>query len=633
MEEIINQLFTNSATPQVKEWLEALMSTTTKSTVNIVLESLNWVFLACGLALAIWHFATQAFSASASGETGPAEAHYWGWLRTVIGLLFLAPVSFGLSTIQLIVLMIALAGSNLAQIGWSAVVDEFYSDKSVSSTEFMPPPYETVEGIMKSQICYLYVKLDENSEQTFQMYEGINFVGSTRYTGPYSYIPDNKCGEVEYPDLSEMYDYSTSQTLEGIAQKYEQEIHASIEQLERKLFPLSLNIARIINPGSRALMVKSNLISTNIQQELTSEKYSLPLYNAIETYQTNIKTAYSQLIQSSQKDVEQNNLSSQKEAEWVFAGGYYRRISDITYTLGQMSKAVNPTISPPEWEELYQKQDYDVNQGRKSFGEWYETSLNNWKNFKGKYVSSTNNTLVSTSQGGAQPDQKTASFSISKILREVLAGLAVDYGDADYQDMHPFAKIADLGLRFEIAAYGLLLAVAGAGLIPFVGSAVGAIEGVTGFLFQLLFISGAIFSTVFPLIPYFLFSVGLAGWFVAIITFLLFSPLWVMGNINMTSKAPIIGTAWTNAVHIFFTPIILIILSILGLELFSLASSYIVMGFSKSFDVAISDSGIFAPILYALMFGLFHVVAAYFCFSPLLTMPQKITEYISGNGD
>src|SRR3990167_2200057 len=246
------------------------------------------------------------------------------------------------------------------------------------------------------------------------------------------------------------------------------------------------------------------------------------------------------------------------------------------------------------------------------------------------------------------------SSSLMHTFMENLSGHAA--GSGDVHSANPLPKIALFGYRLMITAhllFAVLLATAvgltaaftinpialGTGLtMSPMGEAVKAAVGlVTPFIFVMigsLYSLGALLGIYVHLIPFVIFTVGVIGWFIAVIEVMVAAPIVALGILSPGGQHDILGRA-EPALMLVFNLFLRPVLMVFGLMAAMLLSVVVVnlinAGFLAVMEQIISHPGLFEQILFIAAYVSLLVTALNKTFSLIYMIPERVLTYIGGH--
>lgn len=641
----------------------------------------NQGILFFGSILLLW---VTVFGVTNTANDGVALGKRWNTfytpLRTLTASALLIPGGSGYSGIQLLILKIVLWGAGFASTGWgvyvsnavlntsantvmrSVVDDSQFDALAAAAVRMQVCAYASNKAIQQvipgsAQPLVLYAENtpkvtvgNDNQYTTTVGYRSPNWVGS-----------DDICGKIQITSNYQSPTSTNDQGASALAAQLGGQITTTKYQFLMQLFgpsgvqPIS---AQIISATEGGQPVSTSAIRTQITQLR--------------------QKLFSQLQKDVQASLSANNSTfMQKLARhgWASAGQLYMEISRVKDTVSQTSHADSIYESGagiqsimPGSETVYAMQlvaypytylaglsltkALSIPESSKkpplpSIASFSASDFadggNSVKSYITRVFKNWSNGMVQTVVYSLNPNENTDMIWQIKDLGDNIAG----YSEA--------ALIA--GAAFKGALDGLLegskvasgQSVLGTNVSGPAGIIVGAIAGVKGFFISLLallsqglkslLLLGYFFGIWIPMVPYFIFTVGVVGWVVVVVESLIAGSLWTVMHLTPESNDSFIGSqqqGYLILMSVFFRPALMILGLVCSVILLNPIISFVDTTFLGIFQVMQADSltGLLSVAGFILAYGVVIYSTIMLIFSLPQTLPDRILRWVgAGTGD
>lgn len=627
-------------------------------------------------------FYVTVFGVLNTANDGEALGKKWSTfytpLRTIGSAAALIPTASGYAGIQIMLLMVVTWSVGFASSMWKATVEysvgQQIMEQAVKSVTDDPNFEALAFNALRMRVCAAGVskgvsdtlgtnyKLIVNVENTASENMSVLKAGAktTTYTSTISYKDNNWpgsdaiCGKVVLSNT-----FFAPQTNSQVTADVTRSLQNAIGQIRYK------SALALLDGGSGVI----NTIADEVVQAVEEDGKQISAASiAMRVSAVRVKLM-EQLIGEVKKQVEAENSEAARklsEKGWVYAGSLYREISRIKDSVRNATQSRSEYI--PGTGTLETKLSGDV--------------LDSANGILAKY-----NSLVSiviakaTVATSAASDRPTVpkiqtSFGVSDFagggngVKTMItayfnqAGGAAVTGVIHYMsdpEEDPIMRVknvgdwtATLGESIIMAKITVTSVLAGLGKAAEGASILGAgVSGILGFVISLLaelwsYVSLSVYTLIYagyflgiwiPMIPFYIFAVGVVGWLVFVLEMLAAGVLWMAAHTTPAREDSFIGSQTQGYLLVmsgFFRPALMVLGLIASMAILNPAVQYINEGFILAFRSIQADSvtGLLSVAGFLLVYCTIIFAVFMMIFALPQTLPDRILRWIgAGIGD
>ena len=558
---------------------------------------------------------------------GQAQNSMWTPIRVVVALALLIPAPSGYSASQQVITFVAEKGIGLASSVWSASLA--YMDNK--GTLYAPPGTRHGEylatAMLRSSVCLEIINHSEGGsvikrEPRMDMGSS-DAVLSQHWTGTGISIFNFVTGQTHYPidacgSMKLTMNMTDDSLILPIKTKYVYEVQKAIADMDDEMYALA-----------RSMVTEYRDFQTGDTDSFSFTGKEISL--AGKRYDAAIKTALAEATVKL-KDARESDTGWKSDAEkwgWMAAGTYYMDIMRLHQSTLDFA-AIKPTTSPPV-EEVYQNDDYARG----------ITFINDY--LKERYTINNEGDTVKIT------DYKKEStlWDYNKMLKKALeAALVNDDPILSMQTYgHGIINTIETGL---IAAGAARIAGSGTAnslylkIIPGGGAITGAAKALSEMLFTASVVVAAILLPIafllafyLPTMPFILWMMGLAGWFILYIESLIAAPIWAAAHAINSGGDAVSQNAKTGymlLLSMFLRPT-LMLFGFFGSFFVTILMGKLIQVFFIPMVLSVSGDrtiGLVSVISFSIILTMLMITIAHRAFGLIHEIPDRILRYIGG---
>lgn len=559
-----------------------------------------------------------------TGEKGQILGRYspvWVPIRAVIGLGMLTPLGSGYSVIQILVLWVAMWGSQLGDEGWAKANSYMSSNMSLSRIVPNQKTRDTVSSIYRMELCARAVRRSASRAQdsfgvtTPQLpaagsrYEvddpwfgGQQFVHTISYDG-YGELggEEGLCGKIQLRrEASE--DSAVAQTMDWQVQ--------NLHGLREALAGVAIDEISGRRTGGE---IRGQL--AQIERDFAEAER---------------RRARSFLARtgSAEQAVRQAQTQRAASAGWMSAGSYYLTFAGFAATVNEQMTQ-QPDFSAPRTNDLPASVRQDV-------APWMATSSN--------VTGGAADPASSENAPGTSWWDKATNFSpIDQFYKQIMAefgitlrGVFEQVKGALIDEGNPILAFVSVGQAMISA---LEIAFAAALVVIGVASALtGGVGGVLLFMtiapaFMPLLLCAIFLAYFLPGIPYFIWMMGVAGWLLMLVQCVSAAPLWAAAHVAPDGEGfagDRAKTGYMLIIGLVARPILMVIGLVAGMLIVEFMARLIGVTFTWWIDsVTIGNSmGVVGLLSFMVILASLVLVMVRWSFSLIHIVPDTVLRFI-----
>ena len=556
---------------------------------------------------------------------GQAQNSMWTPIRVVVALALLMPLPSGYSIVQEAITFVAQKGIGLASNVWSASLT--YMDNK--GTLYTPPATQHGEylatGMLRSSICLEIINHSEGEqvikrEPRMEM-GGSDAVLSQHWTGTGISIFNFVRGQTNYPvdacgSMKLIMNMTDDPLILPIKTKYVYEVQKAIADMDDEMYSLARNMVeeyRKFQPGDT--------------YSFTGKEIS----TAGQRYDAAIKTALADAT-TKLNDARESDTGWRNKAEewgWMAAGSYYMDIMRLHQATMDFA-AIQPTTAPPD-EEVYRNDDYARGVG----------FMNDY--LKERYTINNDGDTVKITDY----KKENSLFEINTMLKKALETALVN--DDPILSMQAYGHGIINTIEVGLVAAGVAK-MAGSGtanslylkFIPGGGAITGAAKALSEMLFTASVVVAAILLPIafflafyLPTMPFILWMMGLAGWFILYIESLIAAPIWASAHAINSGGDAVSQNAkqgYMLLLSMFLRPT-LMLFGFFGSFFVTILMGKLIQIFFIPMVLSVSGDrtiGLVSVISFSIILAMLMITIAHRAFGLIHEIPDRILRYIGG---
>ena len=591
-----------------------------------VLGFLNGAVLGAAGLLLLWSIVDFVYRMAHSGET--ADKHdRWAPIRIPVAVAALVPVSGGFSAVQLLVLLLAVQGSDLAERGWRLAVDKMVEtaqdgDGASLTTAGVPEPEAVARAVLQGYACVEALRIQgiqakQNviphnastvqtiGKQQATIKESLTTVqwGGADGTG----VSPTACGAVTWVDKVELGAGVGKSVREDAKAMAAFALRKSASEAQAKALAV---LAADLQPlGRRAALVTA------------PDKVAVPpqpaeIIAAVDRYRAAVAQSITVAVTSADKALSTAWTDEAKASGWVYAATWWSTIANAQAAVLSLAKRQPEVSASPNYKGI---PDTAIPIISAAVG----AADDAWK---AAHVSkgAPDPGIVARAQAGAMGQYgkdsdaaQTADEWDTKIGGWIGAAVRPYLQAVRPDSINPIADMSRMGHMQMQAAVLCWFAPLPFAAIPFAGNAISyASTGITA-LAGLLGISGATLAIYLPMLPFVTFAFGVLGWLSAVLEGVIGATVWALALTSLQGTG--LGGRGGQGVMLLVVIVLQPILMLFGL-LVSIAamvpiSNYIGGGMQALSGAIAPDSvvGVSAMIAFNVAYTGVMVLSAHFC--------------------
>ena len=235
--------------------------------------------------------------------------------------------------------------------------------------------------------------------------------------------------------------------------------------------------------------------------------------------------------------------------------------------------------------------------------------------------------LSTQSSGALGGDGRVVETLMSRGLYEWLDKL-VNWLAYDGTNRDPLLTMMNYGDVLMTVAGVLVLAQ----VVPFVGDAIGN-------FIPVFWGAGTLLKLVLPMMPWFLWVVGVTGYFLLVVEAIIGASLWAFAHLRMDGEG-ISGNAvngWTLLLSLLLTPVLMVFGFIVGMAIFRVTSTLLMSGLLPTFYSATAGTNMMTMLMLIpvmmLALGVMQLLLIERSFSMITELPNRVLSWIGGKAD
>lgn len=598
-------------------------------------------------------------------------------LRTIGSAAALIPTSSGYAGIQIILIMVVVWSVGFASNMWKAVVE--YSvgqqivEQAVKSITDDPNFNTTALNAMRMRVCAAGVskgvsqtlgtdyKLKLNVVHTSNdSMTLLNKAKTTNYTSTISFVDpswpgsDSICGKLVLSNT-----FFAPQTNSQVTADVTNSLQTAIGQIRYKATLALLDsdsavAAKLADEVIEAVEQNGKSISITSSAQLISADRSMLMKKLTEEVRQQVAS--------------ENSSSAQKLSEkgWVYAGSLYREMSRIKDAIRNATQSRSEYI--PGTGTLDSKLTGDVlvsaNDILLRYNSVASEVVNRVSRFSKTKSDRPSMPLMQTSfdmsdfASGGNGVKDTITSYFNQFTSRAVIGIVHYMGDPSEDPLMRVKNVGDwasgIAESILLTKVGVSSVLVGLGktadqttIIPGVVS--GVLAGVIELFSQLWsLVAPSIYALLYlgyflgiwiPMIPFYIFAVGVVGWLIFVIEMLAAGVLWMAAHTTPAREDSFIGSQTQGYLLVmsgFFRPALMVLGLVASMAILHPVVQYINAGFILAFQSAQSDSvtGLLSIAGYLLVYSTIIFAVFMMIFALPQTLPDRILRWIgAGIGD
>ncbi|MDR3413327.1 MAG: DotA/TraY family protein [Formivibrio sp.] len=641
------------------------------------------------------------FGVANTANDGQALGKKWSTfftpLRSISASALLIPTAAGLSGIQILVLTVVLWSVGLASGMWSRVVDVVVNNGIVESALINIAQDQSFRNLtiaaVKMKVCGAAVNKSINQTmagtmtpinlQLIQEYFKKTLPDRTIYTTRFSYKDQNwpssekLCGSVNYStsfpiNSSYINPLNPSSNSTGV-QQVSQELQVTISNLRYKF------ISAIFSNGGAVDDFAQRVIKI-VEDDNGGNMKASELNTLINSVQSQIQAAMDTEIKKVTDDTGAVTKSL-SAGGWIWAGSWHRELSRIKDSI-QAATSSTPIYTDSSGNlsdvlsgEMLQAAQLTMDKYNSVVSVLIEkgvdaTAIQAQMNQDKPTMPTLRSDFSSADFGnnGNGVKERINTYFNRSVTESAVSGV-VTYLGRDGGD--PVMQLKDIGdwlivigqtlIVVKAALAGVLTGlletakaansnvVTGALTVGGLSIGVGALAGATTLLSELwsaisvpvqtILYAGYYLSIWIPLVPFFIFALGVVGWLITVVEAVAASSLWCVMHMTPESNDSFIGgqqQGYLLLLSVFFRPSLMILGLVASLGMASPVMHYINWSFVIAFRVVQTDSmtGLFTIAVLLIVYSFLVSSVLMLIFSLPQVLPDRILRWVSaGTGD
>lgn len=580
---------------------------TGSSIIGSLFNVFNIAVLALGSLVVSYTIVLSTVNTAQEGHVmGQKWSSIWIPMKSLAGIAFLLPTSSGYSLIQIFLMNVIIYGIAAADQVWGVVVNNIGTPQSVMGQPNIDNDQlqSTASQLFNNMVCAQVINNDPTckaamNNRTVGIYRqdnqiNIGISGDNNYASVCGTITPNAAPPGVDSNLWTSANMSGIQSAAGNLSSAAQELYTS---------------------SSSATWTSQNVI-----------------YTAMNSIQTSLSSVTATQANSN------NNLNSNANDGWLFAGSYYfNLVSRGTQNINFLP----PSTSGGDLSVL---------------GNACSTQVYNYQALIGPYLDKTEVSGTGQSNSGGSLQLQTPNLSVSSVVQfydaittpvrkltfQILNSITTNQDD-------PLTSLAYVGSTImsvcEITWFSMMIisflilviccVMSGiASLCWAVSVTLSLLIPFISFVIVLLWGAGVLLGLYLPLVPYIVFSFTALGWFILVVEAMAAAPILALGFASPSTDH--LGRA-SNAVliitNVFLRPTLMVIGFMIGIKLLQAIVAMVNYGFQSTIEASTGGLGIFGCVVLICLYGGLVTMIVHECFSLVYIIPDKIIRWIGGTAE
>lgn len=559
-----------------------------------------------------------------TGEKGQVLGRYspvWVPIRAVIGLGMLTPLGSGYSVIQILVLWVAMWGSQLADDGWSKANGYMSSNMTLSRVVPNQKTRDTVQSIYRMELCARAIRRSASRAQdSFGVTTPQLPAAGSRYE-----VDDPWFGGQQFVHEISYDGYGDLNGEEGLCGKIALRREASDDPAVAQTMDWqvqNLHGLRTALAGVAIDEISGRRTGGEIRGQLAQIERD---YAEAERRRAR---AFLARTGSTEQAVRQAQTQRAAAAGWMSAGSYYLTFAGFAATVNEQMTE-QPEFSAPRTNDLPASVRQDVSP-------WMATASN--------VTGGAADPASSENAPGTSWWDKATNFSpIDQFYKQIMAELGItlrgvfeQVKGALLEDGNPILAFVALGQAMISA---LEIAFAAALVVIGVASALtGGFGGILLFMtiapaFMPLLLCAIFLAYFLPGIPYFIWMMGVAGWLLMLVQCVSAAPLWAAAHVVPEGEGfagDRAKTGYMLIIGLVARPLLMVVGLVAGMLIVEFMARLIGVTFTWWIDaVMIGHSmGIIGTVSLCVLLASLVLVMVRWSFSLIYVVPDTVLRFI-----